>query len=511
MILQNKLYLDVTDAQHLDPKFVDSDMLASAYQVYDKPHEMGNKLTQLFASKSNFWDAKPLLGSTEGSGKVEMIENEIYRWYLEGSEVCAVIVAEKLVEEGSRPGLNGEPFEIAFTQKRFVVSEVITGDDENYPLEIIEGPIPDASGYFRYVVKPASDTNFEFPEYLLEPGKEFTKAYNINNLELTRARGGQRYNERFRLQSQIGTFGQEFMVTDRAMREDARSGKNVAQNDGKLLSVPFYWNDKKTGTRKSANKFMMMAESKMHEELAASKEYAMWLGHRYKSLDANGYVKLMGPGVRQQMKDGWIHTYSGALTERMLQEYLHDIFFARLDHGDRDVRAMSGTGGSMLFHQLLAASAGSFLTVDTNYIQKTNNRGFKNELMYGAQFTKYLGLEGIEVTLWYNNLYDSTKFSKRRHPQFKDRPLDSYRLTFLDFGNASIDNLPVDNIRMLKLKNYGGYGYEESLINRAGMVKQGEVVSNSNFAGVKFYVDDSGGINMVDPTRCGELILDFES
>jgi hypothetical protein len=510
MDFKSKLLLDIVDAQHLDPKFVDSDMLASAYQSYGKPHEMGNKLTQLFASKSNFWEAKPLLGTTEGSGKVEMIDNEVYRWYLEGSETCAVIVAEKLVEDGSRPGLNGEPFEIKFTQKRFSVSEVITGEDENYPLIVVEGPIYEG-GMYKYVVKPASDTNFEYPEYLLEAGREFTKAYNINNLELTRERGGQAYNERFRLQSQIGAFGQELMVTDRAMREDLRSGANVAPNDGKLLSIPFKWKDKKTGAVKTANKFMMMAEAKMHEELAASKEYALWLGHKYTTLDKNGYIKRMGPGVRQQMLDGWIHRYSGALTERMLQEYLMDIFFSRLSQGDRKVRSMTGTGGSFMFHDLLASSAASFLTVDSNYISKVNTRGFTNELRYGAQFTKYIGLEGIEVELWYNPLYDSTKFSKRRHPQYKDRPLDSYRMTFLDFGSATVNNIPSDNIKMLKLKNYSGYGYEESLINRAGLVKQGEVVSNSNFAGVKFYVDDTAGVNIVDPTRGGELILDFEA
>lgn len=513
MNFKQQILLDITDASSMDPKFVDSDMLAQSYQVYGKPHEMGTKMTQLFASKTNFWEAKPLLGSTEGAGRVEMIDNEVYRWHLEGSETFSVIVAEKVVEDGSRPGLNGGEFEIVFTQKRFVVSEVITGEDENYPLLIVEGPIAESTG-FKYVVKPASDTNFEFPEQLLEPGREFTKGYNINNIELTRERGGQKYNERFRLQSQIGTFGQEIAITDKALREDNRvsAGKQSCVTDGKLLSVPFKWMDKKTNQVKTTNKFMMMAEAKMHEELAASKEYAMWLGHRYTSLDTNGYVKRMGPGLRQQMQDGWIHRYSGALTERMLYEYLMDIFFARLSQGDRKVRAMSGTGGSMIFHELLAAAASSFLTVDSNYIQSTNNRGFANELKYGAQFTKYIGLEGLEVDLWYNPLYDSTKFSKRRHPQYPDRPLDSYRLTFLDFGKSMVDSIPTDNVRMLKLSGYGGYGWNDSgLINRAGLTKQGESVVNTRLAAVEFYVDDSAGINLVDPTRGGELILDFEA
>ena len=83
-------------------------------------------------------------------------------------------------------------------------------------------------------------------------------------------------------------------------------------------------------------------------------------------------------------------------------------------------------------------------------------------------------------------------------------------MTFLDFVNTTVDGMPTDNIRMLKLKDYYGYGWEEGLVDITGQPIKGKV-TNSNLAGVKFFVDDSAGINVVDPTRCGELILDFES
>lgn len=506
MNFKSQIQVDVMN-NPLGGKFTDSDMLASAYQVFGKPHEFGNKMTQLFASKSKFWEAKPLLGSTEAVGKFEEIEYEVFRWYLEGSEDCAARSMGNRNPEGDALGLNGTEFEIVLTEKWYSVSEIITGEDENYPLEIL-----DYLGYDNghvYKVKLATDSNIEFPAYLLDDYREFTKGYNINNIEFTRARGGQRYSDRFRMESQIGFFGQEIMVTDKVYREDART--KTMKHDGDYLAVPFKTIDPSTGKAKTHNKFMMMAQYKMYEELEMSKEYALWLGQKYTSNDENGYVKRMGPGLRQQLADGWIKKYSGGLTEKMLQEYLMDIFFSRLSQGDRKVRVMTGTGGSLMFHDLLAAAAGSFLTVDTHYVKSTPSGPTSNNLQYGAQFTKYIGPEGIEIEIWYNPLYDSLKYSKRKHPFYKDRPIDSYRMTFLDFGTSTVDSMPADNIRMLKLKGYYGYGWEEGLIDYMGNTKKGQAVTNSNIAGVKFFVDDSAGINVIDPTRCGELILDFES
>lgn len=244
MNVKSQLTLDRVNASQLGGKFTDSDMLASTYNVYGKPHEFKNTVAQIFASKSRFFEAKPLLGATEASGKFEEIDNEIYRWYLEGSENCAARSVEKLVADGSKPGLNGEVFEIKLNEKWYSRSEVITGEDERYPLEIVEFVGFEGGGYV-YKVKLASDANVAIPEHLFETGMEFTKVYNINNSELSRERGGQTYSERFRLESQIGMFGQEIMVTDKVFREDNRmGGRNTVKHDGDFLSVPFHYMEK---------------------------------------------------------------------------------------------------------------------------------------------------------------------------------------------------------------------------------------------------------------------------
>jgi len=101
-----------------------------------------------------------------------------------------------------------------------------------------------------------------------------------------------------------------------------------------------------------------------------------------------GYWKKTGPGLRAQLADSWIEYYNTALTTDIIKEYLLDIFFTRVDESDRKVVAMTGTLGSMMFHDMLAAEASSFFTMDTNYIERIGSN--PRHLSYGAQFTHKL-------------------------------------------------------------------------------------------------------------------------
>ena len=57
MNVKSQLTLDRVNASQLGGKFTDSDMLASTYNVYGKPHEFKNTVAQIFASKSRFFEA----------------------------------------------------------------------------------------------------------------------------------------------------------------------------------------------------------------------------------------------------------------------------------------------------------------------------------------------------------------------------------------------------------------------------------------------------------------------
>lgn len=477
-------------------KFFDSDMLAAAYDT-GKPHIFDQVMGQLFSSTDQF-GGKPLLGMTMAKGKQVEIDNEIYRWKLTGSLEKALRIVEVLDSNdasGATPGINQQTFRIKLDEGWYTYPDVIEGEHDDYKLEVLEGPIQDGTGYI-YTVKLQTDSYTKFmPPYLLEVGREFTKVWTSVATEFNQDYGTMQFGSTFELECQIGAFANEFTVTDKALREDNR-----------MIGMPVPFRDE-TGKIVYKDKWMMAAQAKLEDQLYKDMEYQMWKGEKTTSAGPQGYMKKTGPGLRQQLRDGHTHYYNGALTESMLQDYLDGIFFGRVSQGKRKVTAMTGSMGAIAFHNLLAASASSFLTVDTNYITKIGgDSSLTRHLSYGAQFTHYQGLNGIEVDLIINPLYDDTHFCKRMHPVYTNKPIDSWRMTFLDFGQDDMGN---DNITMLTQKDTRNWGYIEGTIDIKGKPKKGGAVTNK-IAGCEFFSSGTAGIWVKDVSRCGELILDTE-
>lgn len=90
------------------------------------------------------------------------------------------------------------------------------------------------------------------------------------------------------------------------------------------------------------------------------------------------------------------------------------------------------------------------------------------------------------------------------HPQYPEFPIDSLRMTFLDFGNSGSSN----NITMLKVKDTFRWGWQGGTVTPTGPVKGGQVGGLK--AGYDMFCEGTGGIMITDPTRCGELVYDFE-
>lgn len=496
MLFNSINHIQTRKYDNIGGKFYDSDMLVQAYDM-GKPHVFDKLMGQVFSS-TDIFNGKPLLAMTQAKGKTVEIDNEIYRWKLIGAQEKALRSVEVLdgITTESTPGLNQTTFRIKLDEGWYSYPDVIEGEHDDYKLEVLEGPIQDGNGYV-YTVKLQTENYAKFfPPDLLAPGKEFTKMWTSVVSEFNQDFGGIQFGSSFELECQVGAFADEFTVTDKAYREDNR-----------MIGIPIPYRDKDSGKVKVSEKFMPVAQAKLEDRLYCDMEMAMWKGEKTTSIDPiNGRMKKTGPGIRQQLRDGQTQYYNGALTESMLYDYLDAIFFSRVSQGQRKITAMTGSMGAIAFHNLLATSASSFLTVDTNYIERVRRGESGRHLSYGAQFVHYQGLNGIEVDLMINPLYDSALFCKRMHPIYTNKPIDSWRMTFLDFGEADGE----DNIVMHTVKNTRRYGYIEGTIDYMGNAKKGGAVTNK-VAGVEFYTEGTGGIRVTDTSRCGELIFDYEA
>lgn len=155
--------------------FVDSDYLAAAYET-GKPTYLEGMMMQTYSSQSRFMNLKPLLnlvGVSSNGGKE--IESEIVRWYLRGAEDRDARVIELVETSNTTPGINGTTFRIKLDLDYFHFPDILTPEDNEFPLQIVEGPVPDGTG-FVYTVKLVTDNPQLYVDpALLAAGRAFTK------------------------------------------------------------------------------------------------------------------------------------------------------------------------------------------------------------------------------------------------------------------------------------------------------------------------------------------------
>jgi len=469
--------------------FVDSQYLGAAYET-GKPHVFMNTLMRVYSAGNRFFTAKPLLGMTGGKpyGTVE-IDTETYRWYLQGAEEKCARVVENLEASNATPGINGTTFRIKLDLDYYARPDVLLGEDSDFPVKVLEGPLQDATGNIYVVRLIGDDPARSIPTRLLEVGAEWSKAWTHVPSEYNDEFGTQQVPNSFMLESQVSAFAQKFTVTDKAWRDSGR------------LAVEFLYTDPRTGKEQTVKNFLPMYEAKMHDELYQSMEAQLWYGIKETKPGRNGYWEKSGPGIRAQLRDGWVEYYN-SLSINRIKDYLMNIFFSRTNEADRKVVFMTGTLGSLQFHDILAAESQSFLTVDTHMTRLLSEN--PRHLSYGAQFTHYSGPEGVEVTLMKNPLYDSRKYCKRPHPLYPEFPVDSARMTVLDFGASGGEN----NVTMIRVKDTYRFGYHAGTVTPTGPVKGGAVSALK--AGYDMFTEGTAGIKVTDVTRTGELIYDFE-
>ena len=472
-------------------KFIDSQYLGASYET-GKPHQFMNTLTKIFSAKSRFIGTKPLLSMTGGRpGGVKEIDTEVYRWKLQGAEYKCARVIENLEAANTAPGLNGANFSVKLDLDFFSYPEVMLPEDPDFPVAVVEGPVDDGTGYI-YTFRLEGDNPTAFlPTDLLREGAEFSKSWTSVQSERNQYFGGQQYATSFMLEGQVSAFAQEVVVTDKAWRDQGK------------LAVEFFYTDYRTGKRQKVTKFLPYAEAMMHEELMMSIEAQSWYGKKQTKQGPDGYWVKTGAGVREQMRDGHTEFYNGPLTTTRIKDYLLDIFFAREDEQNRSITALTGTLGSVMFHDMLATEAASFLQVDTHFTTKIKDK--PRHLSFGAQYKHYQGPEGIEMDLMLNPLYDSRRYCKRKHPTFTNFPIDSTRFTFMDFGSTQGE----DNITQLRVKDTTRWGWVAGTHTPTGPVQGGQ--AGGKIAGYDMFTETTSGTWIKDVTKTGELIFDDEA
>lgn len=436
---------------------------------------------------------------TQGMGRMstshKVIGNREFRWPLMTLLTKAVLITGQ-VTGGSTPGLKRTTFKIKLAEKLFGVGDILATHSRTL-VRVQEAPVLDGVDYI-YVLQIVNPDPAAYvdPTDLLS-GKEVSKEFSSFE---EGSEGGSDYETYpFWFENQMTTMRSEFSMT------------GGAQTDVMILQV---------GGPDKKGSFLWMYE-KEYQHMLKWNEYCermLWYSEYNKDPQgqvhlpgANGRPVFMGAGILEQIAPSNRRTYT-QLTEQIVRDFLIDLME---NAKDAEQTKFVGHCGYMFFeefHQAMKNSLGNFgfNLVDTHFVT-----GSGQELALGGQFKTYRGLNGTELTLIHNPLYDSKVNNRQLHPISK-KPIESYRCTILDYGMYGGES----NISVVAK---GADGIDRSLLTwyTAGSQTPGGAMGADNIKGYMSTMRSNGidgwtchflsekGIKVINPLSCGELILDI--
>ena len=468
---------------------VDENMLSNA--LLTKPHEVSTVLSYIFG---RFDQGNIIDFITNGMGKTLTIENREYEWnvMIEHDKAVTIRKAHEsgaLVTSTDVPGLNQQPVQLWLEEKWFGPGAILEFDDKDFQVRVVGEAYQDGDQWVYTVVVADGQSASYIPPSLLAAGKQVSRTGSAYE-EYSDEADIVNYQTPFKLRNHLTTMRMTYDITG-----DAYSSVMViAIRDPKTKKSTFYWSAYQE----------WVALRQWYERVDRMTMYSKFNARKDGSVSlqgTNGRPVYIGAGLLEQIAPANRKPYT-TLTLDLLDTFLSDLSYNILGQGERKFMALTGEMGMREFDRVLRAKATAYTLVDTHFVS-----GSGQELTLGGQFTTYKGLNGIEITLKHFPIYDNPVFNRKLHPT-SGKPLESYRMTFIDFGMRDGES----NIRKVVRKDREmvmwhvagavapGVGHAKSITTMRANAKDGYQV---NFLSEQ-------GIMLSDPTTSGELYCDAE-
>lgn len=454
---------------------VDSNKLSNAFLT--EPETVNKTLSFVFGYKYS----NPISLLTGGIGKTQYVNNSEFRWFLAGDLERPSVICENLEAANATPGLGGSTFQVKLKDDQFVSGEVLIPNSREFPVVVIGDRIHDGDGFIYTLMLLDGKTNPDkfMPQALLEPGKEFSKDFSSYEEGSSRS-GITTYNSPFEMRNRLSIHRKHYELT------------GSASTDVMVIAL------KNEHTKQTSYLWENIAEWTFLSQWYREIDRAMVYNKFGSTPGANGRPALTGAGLREQIAPANKREYNvNGLTETTIAEFLLDLSYNIIDQPSRKFVALCGEGFMSLFDRAMKSVIRGWTLVDTKFIT-----GSGQDLTLGGQFTTYKGINGIEVTLMHYPVYDDPVHNRELHP-LTGRPLESYRATFIEFGQydgtANIVKM-AKNGREQKMWYVGG-----STSPDGGHNGKNSMGSNK-YDGYQVEVLSEVGIMLKNPLSCGELI-----
>jgi hypothetical protein len=226
----------------------------------------------------------------------------------------------------------------------------------------------------------------------------------------------------------------------------------------------------------------------------------------YSNFGLSGLANRQGSGFRQQMESG-NQMYYTKFTMGLVEDALYGISAGKVDYGQRKFVMRTGERGAILFSREAKKEMSGWIPIysvnSPSYITKGPETNFTNgnaATIADLQVTKWLGANGLELTIMIDPSKDDIQTNKVMHPL--GGTAESYRFDIFYAANEEQPN--VQKCVVKGQPELRGYQWGPFSNPFTGEFNNSSASFDEDAAVVHYKA--TLGLVIYDPTRCISLI-----
>ena len=469
---------------------IDTAKISAASQ--QNPYQVATVLSYVFGTKDSGYNTS-LDMLTGGLGNVMTIDQPSWEWNVMIDADRAVTIRDArwngaAITSDSTPGLGNTPIQLWLEDNQFGPTAILEFDDKEYQVRVAGAPYQDGNLWVYTCFVADGQPSSYIPADLLTPGCQVSRLASAVE-EYSEEGDILNYSTHFKMRNYLTTIRINYDITGSAYS----TVMAIALQDPKTGKKSYLWADYQEWKAmrewyKRCERMLVYMKNNVNKDGSCNLK------------GTNGRPVFIGAGLLEQIAPSNRRYYT-ELTAELLEDFLFDLSYNVLGTNERKFVALTGEMGMREVDRILKEKVVNMNLIDTVFVT-----GSGDNLTFGGQFKTFKMTNGIELTLKYFPLYDDLMYNRKLHPVTK-KPLESYRMTFLDLGRRDGEANIVKVVR--KDREFVTWTTGGAVLP-SGYGKSINTLRSNGKDGYTVYFLGEMGIMLRDPRACGELIMEAE-
>ena len=470
---------------------IDTNKISSLSE--QSPYQVATVLSYVFGTKDGGYQTS-LDMLTGGLGNVMTIDRPNWEWKVMIDQDEAVTIRDakwngEAISPTSTAGLGNTPIQLWLEDNYFGPTAILEFDNRNFQVRASGAPYQDGNLWVYTCFVADGQPGSYIPAEYLQAGRQVSRLASAVE-EYSEEGDILNYSSHFKMRNHLTTIRLNYDITGSAYEEVMA----IALTDPKTGKKSYMWADYQEWLAlrewvKRCERMLVYMKNNVNKDGSCNLK------------GTNGRPVFIGAGLLEQIASSNRRMYT-KLSAELLEDFLFDLSYNVLGTNERKFVALTGEMGMREFDRVIKEKITQMNLIDTVFVT-----GSGDNLKFGGQFKTYQMSNGIELTLKYFPLYDDPIANRQLHP-ITLKPLESYRMTFLDLGRRDGEANIVKVVR--KGREFMTWYAGGSIAPNGPAKSINTLRSNGKDGYTVFYLGEMG-IMLKDPRACGELIMTAEA